>query len=76
MEKPRNQSLTCQGYPNVQNCLNKPGFHMMATIAVIAEKNISSAIQYGNHSPAIAATTIASDCCRCDRLRVVSYDRY
>ena len=33
---------------------------------------------YGNHSPAIAATTIASDCCRCDRWRVfvVSYDRY
>ena len=43
---------------------------MMATIAVIAAIAEKKKVQrsYGNHSPAIAATTIASDCCRCDRL--------
>ena len=44
----------------------KPGLHMIATIAAIAEKNKVQRSQrspaqwsYGNHPPAIAATTIA-----------------
>ena len=58
-----------------------PGFHMIATIAVIAaiaEKKSDPSDQYiaiiwnHKHSPAIAATTIAGDRCRCDRWRVVS----
>ena len=50
----------------------------VATIAVIVAIAEINKVQrsYRNHSPAIAGTTIASDCCRCDRLRVVSYDRY
>ena len=41
--------------------LNKLGFHTIATIAVIAEKKKVQRSQrsYGNHFPAIAATTIA-----------------
>ena len=38
----------------------------IAVIAAIAEKKKVQR-SYRNHSPAIAATTIASDCCRCDR---------
>ena len=59
-----------------------PGFHMIATIAVIAaiaeKKKSDPSDQYiaiiwnHKHSPAIAATTIADDRCRCDRWRVVS----
>ena len=57
---------------------------MIATIAQIAAIAEKKKVQrsYGNHALAIAGTTIAeiehlylSDCCRCDRRRVVSYDR-
>ena len=58
---------------------------MITTIAVIPAIAEKKKVQrsYGNHSLAIAGTTIAeiehlylSDCCRCDRRKVVSYDRY
>ena len=37
----------------------KPGFHMIATIAAIAEKKSSAIIWENGNSSAIAATTIA-----------------
>ena len=55
----------------------KPGLHMIATIAVIAEKKKSAiAAIIWNHSPAIAATTISAIVVAAIAGEWFSYDRW
>ena len=41
MEKPRNQSFTCQGYPNVQNSLNDQSLSIKEPLTKLNDSSIN-----------------------------------